>query len=183
MNAKRYGDARLVVALLTLAAVVLSSTGCGIVRPVRGRRGEAVHAGFLGDYSQLEKKEGYAAQEVYINPKAAWSKYDAIYIDSVSMWITGEAKKPSPDDQQKITDMLYKALHEKLGEKFKVAQRPGVGVIKLRAAFTEAKGAIVPEVLGIGERGKHPIESADHPFEIDDGDQSVANGQLDLVPV
>jgi hypothetical protein len=135
---------RVVVVALTLAAVVLSSTGCGIIRPVRGRRGETVHAGFLGDYSQLQKQEGYAAQEIYINPRAACWKYDAFHIESVTMWIGEGGKAPKPEDQQKITDMLYKAMHERLGEQFKLANRPGPGVIKLRLAFTQAKAAIVP---------------------------------------
>jgi hypothetical protein len=130
-----------VVALITVGVV---ASGCGIVRPVRGRRGAAEHAGFLGDYSQLAKREGYAAQDVYVKDDAAWSKYDAIYIESVSIWITDESKQPKPEDQKRITDMLYKAMHDKLGEKFKLADRPGSGVIKLRLAFTQAKGAIVP---------------------------------------
>jgi len=28
-------------------SIVLSSTGCGIIKPLRERRGEAEHAGFL----------------------------------------------------------------------------------------------------------------------------------------
>ena len=43
-----------------------------------------------------------------------------------------------------LTDMLYKALADKLGEKFKLADRPGPGVIRVRAALTQAKGAVVP---------------------------------------
>jgi len=39
--------ARRIVVALTAAAIVLSSTGCGIIKPLRERRGEAEHAGFL----------------------------------------------------------------------------------------------------------------------------------------
>lgn len=145
MNAKRHLEGRLIVVALTLAAVALSSTGCGILWPTRARRGEPVHAGFLKDYSQLKAQEGYEAQEVYVNPSASWPKYGAIYIESVSMWVNpGEASKLSPDDQQRITDLLFKAMHDKLGEKFQLAERPGPGVVKLRMAFTQAKGANVP---------------------------------------
>ena len=35
-------------------------------------------------------------------------------------------------------------MHDKLGEKFQLAERPGPGVVKLRMAFTQAKGANVP---------------------------------------
>jgi hypothetical protein len=42
-----------------------------------------------------------------------------------------------------LTDMLYKSMHDKLGEKFKLATEPGPGVIQIRMALTEAKGARV----------------------------------------
>jgi len=129
------------IALLTLAGLVAS--GCDIIKPTRGRRGDAEHTGFLGDYSQVSEQEGYAAQEVYINPRASWPKYHAVYIESVSMWIVDESKKPSVEDQQMITDMLYTSMRAKLGENFKVVDQPGAGVIKLRFAFTQAKGAMV----------------------------------------
>jgi hypothetical protein len=128
---------------LTLAAVTLSSAGCGIIKPTRGRRGDAPHSGFLGDYSQLAEKEGYAAQEVYINPTAPWSTYKAIYIESVSMWVNEESSELKPEDRQMLTDMLYKSMHDKLAEKFTLVDRPGLGVIKLRMALTQEKGAKV----------------------------------------
>jgi hypothetical protein len=144
MESKRRENLRLIVAVFALAAVALSSTGCGMIWPTRARRGEVGHTGFLGNYAQLKPHEGYEAQEVYINPSAAWSKYSAFYIESVSMWVNqAEAAKLNPEDQQMITDMLYKALRDKLGEKFKLADHPGPGVIKLRAALTQVKGAKV----------------------------------------
>jgi hypothetical protein len=131
----------------TLGAALLVAlafmAGCGIIRPLRQRRGEAEHAGFLKDYSQLQPQEGYQAKEVYVNPQAAWSSYNAIFIDSVVLWVNDPSKAPSKEDQQMLTDMLYKALADKLGEKFALADRPGPGVIRLRAALTEAKGARV----------------------------------------
>ena len=127
-------------ALLVALALV---AGCGIIKPLRQRRGEAEHAGFLKDYSQLQPQEGYKAKEVYINPQAAWSNYNAIYIDSVTMWVSDPSKAPSKEDQQMLTDMLYKALADKVGEKFTLAGRPGPGVIRVRAALTQAKGAKV----------------------------------------
>ena len=145
MNPTRRSQGRKIVVALAVAASALSSTGCGILWPTRARRGEAAHAGFLKDYSRLQAQEGYEAQEGYVNPSASWPKYNAIYIESVSMWVNpGEASKLSPDDQQRITDILYKAMHDKLGEKFRLVDRPGPGVIKLRMAFTQAKGANVP---------------------------------------
>jgi Protein of unknown function (DUF3313) len=131
-------------AAIVLLAVIGSSIGCGIIRPLRQRRGAPEHAGFLVDYSQLRHREGYAAQEVYINPQAAWSKYDAVYIDSVALWVKDPSTAPSKEDGQMLTAMAYKALADKLGEKFKLVNQPGPGVLRIRAALTEAKGANVP---------------------------------------
>ncbi len=143
MNARRYSQARVTVVAFTLAAVALSSAGCGIIKPLRQRRGEAEHAGFLKDYSQLQPQEGYKAKEVYVNPTAAWPNYNAVYIDSVTLWVNDPSKQPSKEDEQMLTDMLYKALADKVGEKFNLADRPGPGVIRVRAALTQAKGAKV----------------------------------------
>ena len=132
------------VAIITLASVTLASIGCGILRPTRGRHfEEAQHSGFLGDYSQLAPREGFQAQEVYVNPNAAWPRYNAIFIESVTLWVSEESKKLDPEEQKMLTDMLYKAMNDKLGEKFKLVKAPGPGVIKLRMALTEAKGARV----------------------------------------
>src|SRR5262249_39116537 len=127
-----------------LASLALVSAGCGILRPTRGRHFEETkRSGFLGDYSQLKPREGYDAQEVYINPKAAWPRYDAIYIESATLWVNDESKKLDPKDQKMLTDMLFKAMHDKLGEVFKLVNAPAPGVIQLRMALTEAKGARV----------------------------------------
>jgi hypothetical protein len=131
------------IAILIGAATLIMS-GCGIIWPVRARREAPPHSGFLKDYSELQPREGYAAQEVYINPSAAWSNYNAVLIDSVTLWISDPNQQPSPQDAQMLTDVYYKALADKLGAKFTLATRPGPGVIRVRAALTQAKGANVP---------------------------------------
>jgi Protein of unknown function (DUF3313) len=123
-----------------VAVALLDLTGCGATR---GRRGVSEHGGFLGDYSQLQPQEGYEAQEVYVNPSAVWSRYRAIELDSVSLWATEDTAKLSAQDRQMLTDVLYKALHEQLGKRFVLADRPGADVLRVRGAFTQAKGAKV----------------------------------------
>ena len=133
----------LLAIVCVVVALAVVSAGCGVVRPVRGRRTEAVHTGFLGDYAQLQEREGYRAQEVYVNPATDWSKYHAFHIDSVTLWVNAGTKL-SDEDQQMLTDMLYKSLNDKLGERFEIVDEPAAGVIRLRFALTEAKGANVP---------------------------------------
>ncbi|TMA25487.1 MAG: DUF3313 domain-containing protein [Deltaproteobacteria bacterium] len=92
------------VAGVALASLALASAGCGIIRPTRGRHFEEVErSGFLGDYSELGPREGFEAQEVYVNSKAQWPHYDAIYIQSVTLWVNDPDKKPDPKDRRDPT--------------------------------------------------------------------------------
>jgi hypothetical protein len=183
-----------VIAIAALTSVALVSAGCGILRPTRGRHFEDVpHSGFLGDYSQLAPREGFQAQEVYVKPDAAWPRYNAIYIESVTLWVSDESKKPTLEEQKMLTDLLYKSLHERLGEKFKIVDKPGPGVIKVRAALTEAKGArvalntvttLIPQaraastVLGLGTDTAALVGTASVEAEASDG---ITNERLAAV--
>jgi len=190
-NARRI---RLVIAMTALVSVAAASIGCGIIRPTRGRHfEEAEQSGFLRDYSQLKPQEGYDAQQVYVRPNTPWKDYSAIQIESVSLWIEDESKKPSAEDQKKLTDMLYKALHDKLSENFKIVDQPGPGVIQIRAALTEAKGArvalntvttVIPQarlassVLGLGTDTAALVGAASMEAEATD---AITNDRLAAV--
>ncbi len=116
----------------------LALTGCAGLR----QRREAVEpSGFLGDYSQLQKNEDYPAYLTYINPSANWSKYNAVMIDSVALW--GTSANLSPEDQANITGMMYNALYDTLAKNFAIVTAPGMNVLRLRGAITEAKGSKV----------------------------------------
>jgi hypothetical protein len=129
-------------ALISMGFLVLV---CAMVAcsATRGRRkGEVPQSGFLRDYSQLEKLEDWPAREAYFNPNAQWSRYDSIHIDSVTLWGTDESiDKLSAEDRQMLTDTLYTALHEELGQYFNLSDHPGTNTISLRAALTQGKGA------------------------------------------
>jgi hypothetical protein len=126
---------------VALVAFALTAVGCA---GTRGRRSAPEQSGFLRDYSQLTEREGAAAKLSYLNPQADWSSYDAIWIESVSMWATSKTSEVEPEDQQALIDFFYNALHEELSKDFRIADGPAPGVLQLRAALTEAKGANVP---------------------------------------
>jgi hypothetical protein len=125
----------LVLVLLALGLEVFGCIG------VRGRRRAPEKSGFLGDYSQLEERDDMQAQLAYLNPRADWSRYDAIQIESVTLWRDDETAELGEEERQMIADLLYKALHEKLGQRFAMAERTGPSVLQMRAAVTQAKGA------------------------------------------
>jgi hypothetical protein len=129
------------VPIVALVAFTLTAVACA---GTRGRRSAPEESGFLRDYSQLTEREGAPAKLSYLNPRANWSSYDAIWIESVSMWANSETSKVKPEDRQMLIDFFYKALHEELSKNFRIANGPGPGVLQFRAALTEAKGANVP---------------------------------------
>jgi hypothetical protein len=119
--------------------VTLLLAGCATTRQTRSVE---TH-GFLGDYSQLRKGEKNRMQLYYINDDADWSSYHSMIIDSVTIWYT-DATAALPDEEAKaLTDHLYGALHAQLSKDYTIVEEPGPGVLRLRGAVTQAKGARV----------------------------------------
>lgn len=126
--------------LLLLGVLCVGLLDCAAVR---GRRGDPEQSGFLGDYSQLKEQEGYDAALVYVAPDVEWGAYEAVHIDSVTLWGHGDMGRISEEDRQMLTNILFKSLREQLGAQFPLADRPGSDVLRVRAALTQAKGAKV----------------------------------------
>jgi hypothetical protein len=123
-----------------LLALLVALAGCAATR---ARRGAPERSGFLGDYSRLAPRQGSDFRLVYVDPGAEWSRYDSVYLHSVTLWAEGDAPKLSPTDRQMLADLLYKSLHERLGAYFEVVERPRAGSILVRAALTQVHGARV----------------------------------------
>ena len=128
------------IALIGIAVLLLTSLACAKTRQPRS---DPEPQGFLGDYSQLTEGEGDEAQLRYINPSADFTQYDAVWIDSVQIWQSEKTAELSAEDQQMLTDTFYAALHEELSKSYRIAEGAGPGVMRLRVAITEAKGANV----------------------------------------
>ena len=126
--------------VVTVLALVCA-LGCGAVR---SRRAAPELTGFLGDYSRLEPIPELEGQLAYVRDGVDWSRYDAIELDSVTLWATDGTTQLTAEEQQMLTDVLYAALAEELGARFVLADRSGPGVLRVRAALTQAKGANVP---------------------------------------
>jgi hypothetical protein len=125
--------------LAVLFILSFAFAACSTTRQTRDVQTE----GFLRDYSQLKPGVGDEAQLIYINPKADWKKYNAVMIDSVTLWKSSKTSSISDNDAQRLTDYLYAQLHDQLSQDYKIVDRPGPGVMRLRVAITEARGANV----------------------------------------
>jgi hypothetical protein len=102
-------------------------------------------SGFLGDYSQLKPGQGDEALLVYLNPQANLGKYDKIMLDPVQIYAVKDstvAKLPK-EDLQRLANYLDATLREHLKADYTIVTTPGPGVLKLRVAITEARGAKV----------------------------------------
>ncbi len=130
------------VALLT-AALLLA--GCAATRqaPV-----EVKDSGFLRDYSILEAGGDDQAKLRYVDASADFSRYQAVLVDSVTLWSGPELAKLSPEEKRALVDHAYTALVTALSKSFRIAKVPGTDTLRVRAAITEATGAAVaPDVV------------------------------------
>lgn len=125
------------------ACLVLLLSACAGSRQPRG---EVQESGFLGSYADLKPGKKGEAKLLYIDPDADWSRYRAIHLDSVTLWPgkDGSLASLSHEDQQMLANLLYKTTYEALAHDFQMVDQPGPGVLRIRAALTEAKSTNVP---------------------------------------
>jgi len=123
--------------------LIVLMAGCAASRQPRGA---VEKSGFLGDYSQLEPGKSGQAKLVYIAPGVDWSRYRSVQLDSVTLWPgkDGTLAKLSPAVQQQLADRLYKALYDALAKQNRMVTGAGAGVLRVRAALTEASPTNVP---------------------------------------
>jgi hypothetical protein len=126
-------------------AIALLLPACA---PTRQPRGEVKTSGFLHDYSILEAGGEDQAKLRYVDPKANFSQYQVVLVDSVTLWSGPELAKLKPEQKQALVDHAYTALATALGRSFTIAKAPGAGTLRVRAAITEAtSSAVVPDVV------------------------------------
>lgn len=102
-------------------------------------------SGFLADYSQLREGEGKEAQLIYINEAADFSGYTKILMDPIEIHAVPDSKLSNleTEKQQALLDYFDATIREQLGGRYVFVDAPGPGVMRLRVAVTEAKGAKV----------------------------------------
>jgi hypothetical protein len=100
-----------------------------------------VNCAFLGVDCALLKpgKDGQMALR-YVNPKAAWSTYNQVIIDPVTLW-GGATSSISLADQESLTNFFYQALRTQIGQTFTLVDANGPGVMLLQAAITDLESA------------------------------------------
>jgi hypothetical protein len=134
---------RTILTVLLGAALLLA--GCAATRQSRQ---EVKGSGFMQDYSILEAGGEDQAKLRYVAKDADFSRYQAVVVDSVSLWSGPGLAKLKPEEKRALVDHAYTALVTALAKSFRIATVPGHDTLRVRAAITEATGsAPVPDVV------------------------------------
>jgi hypothetical protein len=128
--------------ILTLAAVIaLLEAGCATTERQRAETSPVV-CGFLGADACRELRPG-AREEAglrHVNPSGKFTQYDKVMIVVVGFFGSDPAKV-SPRDEQRLTDLFFKNLHDALSRRYQVVDEPGPGVAKVEVALLDAEAA------------------------------------------
>ncbi len=153
------------------AVMLLLGVGCATTVQRTVERSPAI-CGFLGAEvcEQLQPGEREQAGLRYVNPKGIFTQYDKVMVVVVGFFASDSSKVP-PQDEQRLTNLLYKSLHEALVKRYQVVDEAGPKVMKVEVALLDAEAAtagarsvtmVVPQlrVLGTGYAavaGRYPF--------------------------
>lgn len=122
--------------LVSACSTTTTQPKSGLLEGAGGNKTAVATSGFLRDYSQLRPGQEGRAAMVYVNPNAKWGAYHSIMIDPVQFWSSGDTVPAS--DQKVLTSYFYNALRQNLQKNFRLAEKPGPGVMELKVAITGA---------------------------------------------
>jgi hypothetical protein len=159
-------------AFVALAGViVLLGAGCATTKRQTVKESPAI-CGFLGDDVCNELKPGAEGEAGlrHVNPNGMFTQYDKVMIVVVGFFGSDPGKVQS-QDEQRLTNVFYKNLHEGLAKRYQVVDEAGPGVMKVEVALLDAEAAtagarsvtmVVPQlrVLSAGYAlvaGKYPF--------------------------
>ena len=131
-----------IIIMAIFVCLMLIQCGCGKTHQVS----KVNTSGFLGDYSQLEEGSKGEAQLLYISRSANFKAYDKILLEPIRVFAEqgGKLSKMPREDVQNIINYLDSSIREQLKGDYYFVSRPGLGVMHLRIAITEAEGSNVP---------------------------------------
>jgi len=100
-------------------------------------------SGFLDDYGLLRRGGPDEVRLVYRNPDADWRRYHAVMLEPAAIWRSGrKSLDPVPDDDLlRLAHDFEQALRARLGRSFRLVDRPGPGVLRIRLAITQARAS------------------------------------------
>jgi hypothetical protein len=127
--------------LALVAVAVLLGAGCTKTVQRKVEHSPAF-CGFLGAdvCDQLKPGERGEAGLRYVNPNGAFTQYDKVTLVVVGFFGSDPAKV-QPKDEQRLTNVFYKSLHEALAKRYQIVDEAGPGVMKVEVALLDAEAA------------------------------------------
>lgn len=129
--------------LFVVSILILDLSGCATTHKTRS----AKQSGFLGDYSEFEKSKKGKNQPnaFYYAYGKDFNEYTKLIVEPFTLWLEDERELSAEDrDQlQELANYLHVRLVEELKQDYSIVKIAGAGVLRLRVAITEAKGASV----------------------------------------
>ncbi|OHB33036.1 MAG: hypothetical protein A2X84_06750 [Desulfuromonadaceae bacterium GWC2_58_13] len=122
------------IGLLLVTVMLLG--GC-----MSGRMDNVQKTGFLSDYSQLREGGEDRAALVYIKPGVNFKPYNKLMFERVVVMVSNNAEYRAIDPAiyKELTDYYQNALFEAVKDGYEIVDRPGPGVLRVRAAITDVK--------------------------------------------
>jgi len=117
--------------LLLVLLVVLLWSGCA------GPQDQFRHTDFLGDYSGFKPLPKLRGAYGYAKPGLSLAAYDQVLVEPVEVRLDSKATaEVGPEDLERLSGQFHAMLTSELGQQFKVVDKPGRGVMRLRTALT-----------------------------------------------
>ena len=131
-----------------VAVLLLLGAGCTTTVQRTAERSPVI-CGFLGADLCAELQPGAKGEAGlrYVNPKGMFTQYDKVMIVMVSFF-GSDPGKVKPQDEQRLTDLFYKNLHDALATRYQVVDEAGPGVMKVEVVLLDAEAATPGVALG-----------------------------------
>jgi hypothetical protein len=121
--------------------IVLLGAGCATTQRQRVEQTPAI-CGFMGEEVCRELRPGARGEAGlrYVNPRATLTQYDKVMIVVVGFF-GSDPGKVKPQDEQQLTNLFFKTLHDSLGQRYRVVDDAGPGVMRVEVALLDAESA------------------------------------------
>ncbi len=137
-----------IVLVMMIGFALMMNTGCSTT--TKG-------SGFLSTYSGFKPGPRGGADWVYLKENVDFKSYDKIMMDHVVFYFRDDVKYKGihADELKELADAFHKAMAEALQDAYPFVDKPGPGVLRVRAAITDvvaSKPALntVTSVIPIG---------------------------------
>jgi Protein of unknown function (DUF3313) len=140
-------------------------------------------SGFLDDYGLLRPGGPNEVRLVYRNPATDWRRYHAVMLEPVTIWRSGRKSLDAvpQDDLLRLARDFELAVRSRLGRGFRLVDRAGPGVLRIRLGITQARASdpildvvTVPPADETPPAGSNPLDPETRRFL----DAAVIEGEL-----